>query len=658
MQTSKRSLPPQIAWHGLAILILLCLPVLKHQALWWELRLRDLAPLVILLAAYGASALAVLIFVRVQGAAAAARALMITLAVSCLFLAMLLAARFDTPRYLLLSVLAAAVLLIPLSVASRGVRAAGLIALGVALLATAGFTVYTLGAVNQADAAVNETYLKTAFYNVHVVSHENLIPAPATRGGGVDHLGDEVLLGDGGGLLYALSFASDGRIQTRALPARVPLNREEFAAAYGGSARAPERGSGYSELGPPRVQTWRFRVADILTQSDGDALRIFASHHHWKPDEDCFAVRVSVIDASLGALEESLGAAEWRTLYESSPCIPLSGEQRKLGKNPFKGEEIGGRMALLDGDTLLLTLGDHGFSGVESLQAFSQDPEAAYGKTISIDLNTHANEIYTFGHRNPQGLYVAGDGRVWLAEHGSQGGDEVNLLVAEANYGWPLVTYGTEYGAFAWPLSERQGRHDGFVQPAYAWTPSIGVSGLTGFERDLFDIWRGDLIAGSLATRSLYRLVIEGDRIVLAEEMEVGRRVRDLLEMKDGRLLLWTDENVLITLAPARGMTGATSYGMLCTGCHGSVDGITHRIGPDLYRIVDRPIASAPEFDNYSAALKAMGGDWTKERLDAFLRDPQAAAPGTTMAFAGVKDDVERAALIEHLATFVQPARR
>jgi cytochrome c2 len=86
---------------------------------------------------------------------------------------------------------------------------------------------------------------------------------------------------------------------------------------------------------------------------------------------------------------------------------------------------------------------------------------------------------------------------------------------------------------------------------------------------------------------------------------------------------------------------------------------MTHRMGPDLLQIVGRPVASAPGFDNYSAALKALGGRWTKERLDAFLRDPQAAAPGSTMAFAGVHDDAERAALIEHLESLIKaPPRR
>ena len=329
----------------------------------------------------------------------------------------------------------------------------------------------------------------------------------------------------------------------------------------------------------------------------------------------------------------------------------MTGKLRKRGKNPFRGEEIGGRLAFLDPRTLLLTLGDHGFYGGESVQAFSQDPQASYGKIIRIDLDTRASRIYTMGHRNPQGLYVAKDGHIWSTEHAAQGGDELNLLVESSNYGWPNVTYGTDYGTFGWQANPHQGRHAGYAQPAYAWVPSIGVSNLIGIEHDRLGTWRGDLIVGSLATRSLYRLALDGERVVLSEPIPINKRVRDLLELSDGRLMVWTDDAAIVTIEPASGMDGAAQFGMLCSGCHQMEDGIAHRIGPDLYGVLDRRIAGAPGYDEYSQALLQLGGTWTRQRIDAFLRDPQAIAPGTTMAFAGVKDDKLRAALIEYIDT-------
>ena len=94
------------------------------------------------------------------------------------------------------------------------------------------------------------------------------------------------------------------------------------------------------------------------------------------------------------------------------------------------------------------------------------------------------------------------------------------------------------------------------------------------------------------------------------------------------------------------------------SGCHVALDGMSHRLGPDLLKIVNRPVASAPGFDEYSPALKALGGTWTPERLDEFLRDPQSVAPGTTMGFPGIADDRQRAALVQYLGTVKQTSRK
>jgi cytochrome c2 len=224
------------------------------------------------------------------------------------------------------------------------------------------------------------------------------------------------------------------------------------------------------------------------------------------------------------------------------------------------------------------------------------------------------------------------------------------LLQQGANYGWPFVTYGTEYGALAWPLSRQQNRHEGFVQPAYAWVPSIGASSVIQITSDKeFPIWRGDLLIGSLATRSLYRVVLNGEHAILSEPIPLNHRVRDLLELPDGRILVWTDDAALLTVEVASGTDGAATFSTMCMGCHQAVDGISHRIGPDLYGILDRGIAAAPGYDEYSAALRSHPGRWTREHLDSFLRDPQTFAPGTTMAFGGISDDQQRKELIDYL---------
>ena len=323
------------------------------------------------------------------------------------------------------------------------------------------------------------------------------------------------------------------------LAVRVPANREEFAAAFHGSATAPRVLTGYVETAP-EVQTWRFRVADVIAQVDGNVVHIFASHHFWKQQEKCFVVRVSQLDTTLADIDRASAPGAWQTIFETQPCVPLFGEGAMRGKNPFRGEEIGGRLVLLDANTLLLSLGDHGFSGIEGAVAFAQDPRVSYGKTIRIDLRTHATATNTLGHRNPQGLYAAPDGRIWETEHAAQGGDELNLLAPGANYGWPEVTYGTDYGSLIWALSKQQGHHVGFQQPVYSWLPGIGISNLVQIQRERFPVWRGDLLIGALGARGLFRVVLDGDRAVVTEPIPLQKRVRDMQELDDGRLLLWT----------------------------------------------------------------------------------------------------------------------
>jgi cytochrome c2 len=298
----------------------------------------------------------------------------------------------------------------------------------------------------------------------------------------------------------------------------------------------------------------------------------------------------------------------------------------------------------------MLTLGDHDFTGVETKRMFSQEPQVSYGKTILIHLDDGSSEIYSLGHRNPQGLYITPEGDIWSTEHGPQGGDELNLIVRGANYGWPLVTYGTDYGSAAWPLSRVQGRHDGYQQPTFVWTPSIGVSNLIRIEQNRFPVWKGDLMVSSLHGHSLFRIRLLDQHVVFAEPIEIGERIRDIVEGHDGRLILWTDTSSIVSLTPADGTDGAVLFATTCGGCHKAIDGATHSYGPDLAGIVGASIASVPGFGAYSPALKGLHGKWTKERLDDFLSNPQAMAPGSNMTFKGVSDPAQRAAIINYLA--------
>ncbi|HRY24132.1 MAG TPA: PQQ-dependent sugar dehydrogenase [Geminicoccaceae bacterium] len=162
-------------------------------------------------------------------------------------------------------------------------------------------------------------------------------------------------------------------------------------------------------------------------------------------------------------------------------------------------------------------------------------------------------EIYSMGHRNPQGLAIhPATGAIWIHEHGPRGGDEINILEAGGNYGWPVVSQGREYASGrAVGASEAAG-----MTPAiYIWDPSIAPSGMAFYDGEAFPEWRGDLFVGALAYQLLARLELDGDRVVHEERLledELGR-IRDVAVGPNGFLYLLTDEadGGLFRLVPA-----------------------------------------------------------------------------------------------------------
>ena len=151
-------------------------------------------------------------------------------------------------------------------------------------------------------------------------------------------------------------------------------------------------------------------------------------------------------------------------------------------------------------------------------------------------------EIWSWGHRNPQGLAVdRRTGRLWSHEHGPRGGDEVNVIERGANYGWPVVTYGRNYSGTR--ITDETAR-PGMVQPRTWWTPSIAPSGLAFYDGDRFPKWRGDLFVGALRAETLVRLALDGNRVTDEERLleDFDNRVRDVRAGPDGYIYLLLDE--------------------------------------------------------------------------------------------------------------------
>ncbi len=143
--------------------------------------------------------------------------------------------------------------------------------------------------------------------------------------------------------------------------------------------------------------------------------------------------------------------------------------------------------------------------------------------------------LFSIGHRNPQGAALDARGNLWVVEHGARGGDEVNLVKAGQNYGWPIISYGTHYSGFS--IGEGTAK-PGLEQPAHYWDPSIAPSGMVIYQGDMFPDWRGDILVGSLKFDMISRLEVSGNT---AREVEriAGRetdRVRDLREAPDGSI--------------------------------------------------------------------------------------------------------------------------
>ena len=213
----------------------------------------------------------------------------------------------------------------------------------------------------------------------------------------------------------------------------------------------------------------------------------------------------------------------------------------------------GGRMVFLADGTLLLTTGD-GFDYREA----AQDVDSGLGKVLRMnDDGSPVTDnpfpgspyVFSYGHRNPEGLAVSAQGDIWLHEHGPRGGDELNRIEAGVNYGWPAITFGVDYsGAVISPYTE----WEGMAQPEKYWVPSIAPSGLSVYEGELFPAWRGDLLLGALVDKEVRRVDLAGGAVAGEEALfeALEARVRDVRVGPEGALyILTTDRIVRVTPA-------------------------------------------------------------------------------------------------------------
>jgi glucose/arabinose dehydrogenase len=275
--------------------------------------------------------------------------------------------------------------------------------------------------------------------------------------------------------------------------------------------------------------------------------RIFFAYAEPVGDTDS---RIVVASATLNPAATAISGV--KVIFASQPA---------LNKQRFAAQQ-GGRIAIDRDGNLFVAIGDRSSSPPHD---YAQRLDNTLGKIIHITpegrpapnnpfLNREgvAPEIWSYGHRNPQGLTVhPATGELWNVEHGPRGGDELNQPQAGKNYGWPVIVHGIDYpGA---QIGEGITEKAGMEQPVYFWDPVIAPSGMTFYYGDLFPQWRGDLFVGALGGQMLNRLRLEGKRVVAEEPLLVGEgrtRIRDVRTGPDGALYLLTDANALLKITP------------------------------------------------------------------------------------------------------------
>ncbi|WP_294173325.1 PQQ-dependent sugar dehydrogenase [uncultured Sphingomonas sp.] len=182
----------------------------------------------------------------------------------------------------------------------------------------------------------------------------------------------------------------------------------------------------------------------------------------------------------------------------------------------------------------------------------AQDRGGDLGKVFHLTAEGQpvGGRFHTLGHRNVLGLAFAPDGRLWAHEMGPKGGDEVNLIEAGKNYGWPQASYGSHYEGRTIP-DDHRGR--GFEEPKVWWTPSISPAGMIVYSGDLFPQWKGDILMGALSGESLIRVDVNGAGARKGNQWTMDARIREVEQGPRGELYLLEDAGRLLRLEPARG---------------------------------------------------------------------------------------------------------
>lgn len=468
------------------------------------------------------------------------------------------------------------------------------------------------------------------------------IPLPFNErsGGGVSVSNDVLFVVSNKGIFSVFDTNKARRLETEiTLP---PLN-------YAGLIESGHT----SQIG---FREYWFRVNGVHSERiTEDRYILYISHNRYHEAGDCISHDVSKIE-----LEIKEGKAEqidtWKTLFSAEPCFDPNPAEY-VASRPYSGHISGGAMQTYDDQHLLITVGDYNHHGLGGMPGFAQDPDVAYGKYLLVDKNSGEWNVFAMGTRNPSGLHIDNDGTIWAVENGPQGGDELNIIEQGDNYGWPLVSHGIWYShSPEYKLQETSstGRHSGFgfSGPIYSWLPSVAPSSVLRLENDLFQLWTGDLIVGTMRNKGLRRLRLSSNnQVIYDEEINFGHRIRDMVALDSGKIVLLTDDHYLIILSNGGPSTEDHSpvvndriaelqlfdnftdnytssrnekqagdiFDQKCGTCHSLSP--PSGIGPHLEALYGREVGAAEDFD-YSISLRRDTRVWDRNLLHKFLSNP------------------------------------
>jgi cytochrome c2 len=333
--------------------------------------------------------------------------------------------------------------------------------------------------------------------------------------------------------------------------------------------------------------------------------------------------------AIISRLDTSRQDARWEEIYRSDSVPP-----------DYIGNTL--RIALL-GRMLYTNIGAEAFDLGPNPPA--QDEGTARGKLIAIDLANHfETAVISKGHRAVEGLLVDSKGALWATDNAQRGGDKLEKIALGQNYGWPFTMLGTHYFTYR-SATDPYDAERNITAPVYSWVPSIAPSALIEVH-DFDPAWDGDLLVGSFKAQSLYRIRLDGDRVVFAEPIWIGHRIRDIIS-RPGEIVVATDEGSLLRIevaairsSPSRQLNetgGSNRVFAFCMNCHSFTRQDATTFGPSLQGVLGRRIGG-DAYAYYSNALRNREGVWTDDLLTAFLLSPRAFAPGTTMPDPGLDE--------------------